>query len=260
MGVVNATPDSFSDGGRYATATIAIEHGRRLAAEGAQIIDVGGESTRPGATPIDVDEECARVLPVVEALADDGHLVSIDTRRARVMDAALARGARIVNDVTALSGDPDSLRVVARWNAPAILMHMQGDPSTMQAAPCYDDVVAEVRAFLEARVVACVAAGMDPARLCVDPGIGFGKTVGHNVALLRTLAALRVPGCGLLVGASRKSFIGHLSRGEDTSRRLPGSLAAALHAAEAGADILRVHDVAETRQALEIWRALRGAG
>ena len=176
------------------------------------------------------------------------------------MDAALAHGARIVNDVTALSGDPDSLRVVARWNAPAILMHMQGDPSTMQAAPRYDDVVAEVRAFLEARVVACVAAGLDPARLCVDPGIGFGKTVGHNVALLRTLAALRVRGCGLLVGASRKSFIGHLSRGEDTSRRLPGSLAAALHAAEAGADILRVHDVAETRQALEIWRALRGAG
>jgi dihydropteroate synthase len=260
MGVVNVTPDSFSDGGRHATATAAIAHGRRLASEGAQILDIGGESTRPGAAPVDADEELGRVLPVVEALARDGLLVSIDTRRACVMEAALARGARIVNDVTALSGDPDSLAAVARWRVPAILMHMQGDPSTMQAAPRYGDVVGEVHAFLEARVSACVAAGIDPALLCVDPGIGFGKTVAHNVALLRALDRLRVRGCGLLVGASRKSFIGHLSRGEDTSRRLPGSLAVALHAAEAGADILRVHDVAETRQALEIWRALRGAG
>jgi dihydropteroate synthase len=260
MGVVNVTPDSFSDGGHHATAAAAIAHGRRLAAEGAQILDVGGESTRPGAAPVDADEEQARVLPVVAALARDGHLVSIDTRRASVMEAALARGARIVNDVTALTGDPGSLAVVARAQVPAVLMHMQGDPATMQAAPHYDDVVCEVRAYLEARIAACSAAGIDPALLCVDPGIGFGKTVAHNVDLLRSIARLRIQGCGLLVGASRKSFIGHLSRGEDTSRRLPGSLAVALHAAEAGVDVLRVHDVAETRQALEIWRALRGAG
>jgi dihydropteroate synthase len=257
MGVINVTPDSFSDGGMFAAVADAIAHGRRLAAEGADILDVGGESTRPGARPVDPAEEAARVLPVVAALAGDGHVVSIDTRRAGVMEAALARGARIVNDVTALCGDPGSLGVVARSGAPVVLMHMQGEPETMQVAPRYDDVLAEVAAFLAARVEACVAAGIPRDRICVDPGIGFGKTVAHNVALLRGVAALRSAGCGLLVGASRKGFIGRLSRGEPPMARLPGSLAIALHAADAGADILRVHDVAETRQALEIWRALR---
>ncbi len=259
MGVINVTPDSFSDGGRFAAIGDAIAHGRRLAAEGADILDVGGESTRPGARAVDPAEEAARVLPVVAALAADGHVVSIDTRRASVMEAALARGARIVNDVTALAGDPASLAVVARLGVPVVLMHMLGDPETMQVAPRYDDVVADVAAFLADRVEACVAAGIPRGLICVDPGIGFGKTVDHNVALLRGLRALRVAGCGLLVGASRKAFIGKLSRGEPPMQRLPGSLAVALHAADAGADILRVHDVAETRQALEIWRVLRGA-
>lgn len=259
MGVINVTPDSFSDGGRHACTQAAIDHGRRLAGEGADILDVGGESTRPGAQPVDGAEEAARVLPVIEALARDGHVVSIDTRRAAVMEAAIARGARIVNDVTALAGDARSLEVVARHAVPVVLMHMQGEPATMQAAPRYQDVVGEVAAYLASRVAACVAAGVSPGRICVDPGIGFGKTPGHNLSLLRALAALRVPGCGMLVGASRKSFIAALSRGEDAGSRLPGSLAVALHAAEAGADILRVHDVAETRQALEIWRLLRAA-
>jgi dihydropteroate synthase len=260
MGVINVTPDSFSDGGLHATADAAIAHGRSLAAAGADILDVGGESTRPGAAEITAAEEAARILPVIEALAGDGFVVSVDTRRARVMEAALARGARIVNDVTALSGDRDSLAVVARSGAPTILMHMQGEPATMQVAPRYDDVVREVGAFLAARVAACAAAGIDRGRLCVDPGIGFGKTVAHNLALLRALPALCVAGCGLLVGASRKAFIGKLSRGESPPERVPGSIAVALHAAAAGADILRVHDVAETRQALEVWRALQGAG
>jgi dihydropteroate synthase len=253
MGVVNVTPDSFSDGGLFASTEAAIAQGRRLAEEGADILDIGGESTRPGSEPVPEDEELRRVLPVVEALAADGHLVSIDTRRAGVMRAALAAGARIANDVTALAGDPESLDVAAGAGVAVVLMHMQGDPH-------YGDVVAEVGDFLAARVEACVAAGIPRARICVDPGIGFGKTVEHNLALLRGLAALRPEGCALLVGASRKGFIGKLSRGEDTSRRLPGSLAVALHAAAAGADVLRVHDVAETRQALEIWRALQAAG
>ncbi len=260
MGVVNVTPDSFSDGGLFASTEAAIAQGRRLAEEGADILDIGGESTRPGSEPVPEDEELRRVLPVVEALAADGHLVSIDTRRAGVMRAALAAGARIANDVTALAGDPESLDVAAGAGAAVVLMHMQGDPRTMQRDPHYGDVVAEVGDFLAARVEACVAAGIPRARICVDPGIGFGKTVEHNLALLRGLAALRPEGCALLVGASRKGFIGKLSRGEDTSRRLPGSLAVALHAAAAGADVLRVHDVAETRQALEIWRALQAAG
>lgn len=260
MGVINVTPDSFSDGGLHATAAAAIAHGRRLVAEGADILDIGGESTRPGAVAVPPAEELARVLPVVEALAGDGCILSIDTRRACVMEAALARGARIVNDVTALSGDPESIAVVARSGAPTILMHMRGDPATMQIAPHYDDVVREVGAYLAARVAACAAAGIDRARLCVDPGIGFGKTVEHNLALLRGLRDLRVPGCGLLVGASRKAFIGKLSRGESPPERVPGSIAVALHAAAAGADILRVHDVAQTRQALEVWRALQAAG
>lgn len=260
MGVVNATPDSFSDGGHFAAASAAIAHGRRLAEEGADILDIGGESTRPGSAPVAEDEELRRVLPVVEALAADGHLVSIDTRRAGVMRAALAAGARIVNDVTALAGHPGSLAAAASAGAAVVLMHMQGEPATMQLAPRYGDVVAEVGAFLAARAEACVAAGIPRDRICIDPGIGFGKTIEHNLALLRGLASLRVAGCALLVGASRKGFIGRLSRGEEPMRRLPGSLAVALHAAASGADILRVHDVAETHQALAIWRALQAAG
>ncbi len=257
MGVVNVTPDSFSDGGQHASSAAAISHGRRLAAEGADVLDIGGESTRPGAAPVPVDEELRRVLPVVEALAAAGHRVSIDTRRARVMREAVAAGALIVNDVSALTGDDESLAVAAHSGAAVILMHMQGDPTTMQANPSYGDVVAEVADFLGQRVAACRAAGIARERLCIDPGIGFGKNVAHNLALLRHLPRLRQTGVALLIGASRKSFIARLSRGAPAEQRVPGSIAVALHAAERGADMLRVHDVAATIQALDVWRELR---
>lgn len=257
MGVVNVTPDSFSDGGQHATHVAAISHGKRLAAEGAGILDIGGESTRPGAAPVPVDEELRRVLPVVEALAAAGHCVSIDTRRARVMREAVAAGAQIINDVSALAGDPESLAVAAQSGAAVILMHMQGDPTTMQADPSYRDVVLEVAGYLGQRVAACRAAGIARERLCVDPGIGFGKSVAHNLALLRHLPRLRQAEVALLIGASRKSFIARLSHGEPAEQRVPGSIAVALHAAESGVDLLRVHDVAATIQALDVWRELR---
>ncbi|MBL8702370.1 MAG: dihydropteroate synthase [Alphaproteobacteria bacterium] len=256
MGIVNVTPDSFSDGGRHAGAAAAIDHGLALAAAGAAVLDVGGESTRPGAEPVPVEEEVRRVVPVVQALARAGHCVSVDTRRAAVMRAAIDAGARIVNDVTALTGDRDSLDVVAAARVAVVLMHMQGEPRTMQAAPRYDDVVAEVGAYLAARVDACRARGMRDADLCVDPGIGFGKTLEHNIALLRGLPRLRMPGVALLVGVSRKGFIGTLSGIAEPAARVAGSLAAGLAAIDGGADILRVHDVAETRQALDVWRGI----
>lgn len=259
MGVVNVTPDSFSDGGRFASTEHAIAQGRRLADEGAAIVDIGGESTRPGATPIGRDDEISRVVPVVAALARDGLVVSVDTRHVEVMRAAIDAGARIVNDIAALRA-PGSLELCARSGVGVVLMHMRGEPATMQQAPRYDDVVAEVAAFLAERVAACRAAGIALERICVDPGIGFGKTVAHNVALLARLAALRPAGAALLLGASRKSFIAKLSRGEDADHRLPGSLAAALHGAAAGVDIVRVHDVAQTRQALDVWQAIRAPG
>jgi dihydropteroate synthase len=258
MGIVNVTPDSFSDGGQHATADAAIAHGRRLIDEGADIVDVGGESTRPGSQPITEQEELARVLPVVRGLAAAGALVSIDTRRAAVMRAALDAGARIVNDVTALTSDCDSLGVVARSSASVVLMHMQGEPQTMQRAPHYDDVVGEVRDYLKGRVAACVAAGIAAERIAVDPGIGFGKTVEHNLLLLANLDKLAGPGVALVLGASRKGFIAALSgRREPANERLAGSLAAALAAVARGADIVRVHDVAATVQALAVWQAVR---
>jgi len=259
MGVVNVTPDSFSDGGETLEAAAAIARGRALAAAGADIIDVGGESTRPGAAPVPVAEELRRVLPVVAALAADGIRVSIDTRRAAVMAAALAEGARIVNDVTALSGDPAALPCVAGRGAAVVLMHMQGEPATMQDDPRYVDPTTEVRAWLGARVAASVAAGIPRERIAVDPGIGFGKTVAHNLDLLARLAAFADLGCAVLVGVSRKSLIARVSRGEPADRRLAGSLAAALWAMVHGADLIRVHDVAETAQAIAVWRAIAAA-
>lgn len=253
MGIVNVTPDSFSDGGRFLETEAAIAHGRALRAAGADILDVGGESTRPGASPVGAAEEKARVVPVVKALAAEGALVSIDTRHASVMAAALDAGARLVNDVTALEGDPDSLALVARRVVPVVLMHMRGEPGTMQNDPRYNDVVAEVRDYLERRVAACTAAGIPKERIAVDPGIGFGKTVDHNLALIRHLDRLADLGCAILLGASRKSFIGALSKGEPATERLPGSLAAALAGVARGAHILRVHDVAATAQALAVW-------
>ncbi|MBO6783209.1 MAG: dihydropteroate synthase [Alphaproteobacteria bacterium] len=257
MGVCNVTPDSFSDGGDHADTGAAIAFGRQLASEGADIVDVGGESTRPGAAPVSVDEECARVLPVVEALAADGITVSIDTRKAAVMRAARDAGATIVNDVSALADD-GAIEVVAETGASVILMHMQGTPETMQAAPAYDDVVADVVRWLATRVARCVAAGIDPARIAVDPGFGFGKTVDHNAALLRGLAAFHGLGCALAVGLSRKSFIGVWTGEADPKARVSGSVAAALAAVERGAQIVRVHDVAETRRAIDVWRKSTG--
>ena len=257
MGVLNVTPDSFSDGGDFAAEDAAIAHGRAMAEAGADIVDVGGESTRPGAQAPSEAEELQRVVPVVRALAGDGLLVSIDTRRAAVMEAALAAGARIVNDISALGHDAEARAVVARHGAWAVLAHMQGTPETMQRGPRYDDASLDVFDALAACVAAAEAAGIPRGRIIVDPGIGFGKRARHNLEILRDCALFHGLGCPLLIGVSRKSFIGRLSAGEAPRARLPGSLAAGLHALGEGAHILRVHDVAETRQALAMWRGIR---
>jgi dihydropteroate synthase len=222
MGVLNVTPDSFSDGGAFLDPARAIAQGHALLEAGADIVDIGGESTRPGAEPVAPEEELRRVLPAVRALAEAGALVSIDTRRAQVMEAALAAGARIVNDVTALTGDARSLEITRRSGAAVVLMHMGGDPRTMQLDPCYDDVTLDVLDYLEARVAACEAAGIARERIAVDPGIGFGKTLAHNLALLARLGAFHALGTAVLVGASRKSFIAEASGGEPPDARLPG--------------------------------------
>ena len=258
MGVVNVTPDSFSDGGEALTPDAAIARGRALLAAGADIVDVGGESTRPGAAPLDPEQEIARVVPAIRALAQAGAVVSVDTRNARTMAAALDAGAGIVNDVTALAGDPAALALVAARGAHVVLMHMRGDPRTMQDDPRYDDVVGEVRNYLAGRIEACVQAGIPREKIAVDPGIGFGKTVTHNVELLAGIGRLAELGCAVVLGVSRKSFIGKLSRGEDAKNRLAGSLAAALAGVARGVHVLRVHDVAETRQALTVWAAIAG--
>jgi dihydropteroate synthase len=259
MGVLNVTPDSFSDGGRWVDPECAVAHGRALVAAGADIIDVGGESTRPGAAELPPGEEIRRVEAVVRALAEGGAVVSIDTRHKAVMERAAAVGARIVNDVSALTHDPDSLAHVAWCKVPVILMHMRGEPLTMQREPVYDSPLVEVLEYLEARIAACAAAGIPRERIVVDPGIGFGKLVPHNLDLLAGIGAFHAFGCGLVLGVSRKSMIARLSRGEPPAARLSGSLAAALFAVQQGVQILRVHDVAETRQALALWGAIAGA-
>lgn len=258
MGIVNATPDSFSDGGERLDPAVAVAAGLDMVAAGADIIDVGGESTRPGAPEVSDEEELARVLPVVRGLAEKGVTVSIDTRHARVMGAAVEAGAAIINDVTALEG-AGSLEVAARSGAALCLMHMQGEPQTMQADPRYDCAPLDVYDYLAARVAACEQAGVDPARIAVDPGIGFGKTAAHNAQVLAALSLYHGLGCPILLGASRKSFVAKLSRGEGPRERLPGTLAAHLAGLDAGVQILRVHDVAETAQAVSVWRAVRDA-
>ncbi len=253
MGILNVTPDSFHDGGRYGDAAHAIAHARQMAADGAAIIDVGGESTRPGAAPVPEAEELRRVVPVVGALARDGFVVSVDTRRTAVMRAAIAAGAAMVNDVGALRAE-GAIEAVAESGAAVCLVHMQGEPGTMQQAPHYDDVVAEVHAFLAARVRACERAGIARERIVVDPGFGFGKTLEHNLQLLRALPQIAAAGCPMLVGLSRKSSLGTIT-GRPVEDRLPASIAAALAAVARGAAIVRVHDVRETVDALKVWRA-----
>ena len=256
MGVINVTPDSFSDGGDRFDPGRAVSDGQAMLAAGADILDVGGESTRPGAAPVDSEEEQRRVLPVVRALAAEGAVVSIDSRHAATLAEALAAGATIANDISALTGDPESLPLIARSGCSVVLMHMQGAPRTMQQAPRYDDVVLDVYDFLEARLEACLEAGVPRERIALDPGIGFGKSLGHNLALLDSLAIFHGLGCPILLGVSRKSFIARLSGEAPPKARLPGSLAAALSGLARGAQILRVHDVAETRQAVRVWEAI----
>ncbi len=254
MGVVNATPDSFSDGGDYLDPGKAIEHGLALRAAGADILDIGGESTRPGASPVEPEIEAARVVPVIEALARAGALVSVDTRRPAVMAAALAAGARIVNDVSALQAE-GAIDCVARHGAAVVLMHMQGEPQRMQAAPAYEHPALDIWDFLDARIEACIAAGIQHSAIMVDPGIGFGKTLEHNLELMRRIGLFRALGCGVLIGVSRKSFLARLAgSGAEPKDRLAASLAAGLAGYLAGADILRVHDVAETAEALRTLR------
>jgi len=256
MGVVNVTPDSFSDGGDFATAEDAIAQGIRLAEQGADIIDIGGESTRPGADEVPVEEELGRVVPVVRALAMRGLAVSVDTRHAAVMTAATEAGARIINDVTALTGDPASPAAAAKSGAALVLMHMLGEPRTKQADPHYADATLDLLDYFAARLAALQRQGIDPARIAIDPGIGFGKKDPHNLLLLSELAAFQVFGCPVLLGVSRKSFVGRLSRKEPPKDRLAGSLAAALAGLDQGVQIVRVHDVAETYQARAIWQAM----
>jgi dihydropteroate synthase len=257
MGVVNVTPDSFSDGGLYLDPAAAIAHGKALAAEGAAILDVGGESTRPGAAPVAVDEELRRVEPVVAGLVGVAEAISVDTSKATVAEAALDAGASIVNDVTALRGDPEMAALCADRGAGVVLMHMAGDPRTMQVNPEYGDVVAEVRDFLAARLAVAVAAGIDESRVWLDPGIGFGKTDQHNFELLRGLGELVRLGRPILVGTSRKSFIGRAD-GSGADDRLGGTIATSILAATAGASALRVHDVREMSQALRVAKAVLG--
>jgi dihydropteroate synthase len=268
MGVLNVTPDSFSDGGRYLPADAAIEHGTRLLAEGADIVDVGGESTRPGAERVSVREELARVLGVIEGLAGahEGVCISIDTQKAPVARAALEAGARIVNDVSALRADPGMAELVAQSGAECCLMHMLGEPRTMQRAPRYGDVVDEVKAFLHERLAHAVRAGVREERVLLDPGIGFGKTLEHNLELLRRLAELLELGRPIVIGTSRKSFLGAIAarvHGLDQppppSARLAATLASNVLALERGASVFRVHDVGPVREALALAAATLGS-
>jgi dihydropteroate synthase len=260
MGIVNVTPDSFSDGGQHMTVEAAVDHAMRLAAEGADILDIGGESTRPGAAPVPEAQELDRVIPVVEALRQRTDLlISVDTRKPAVAKAAAAAGADIWNDVSALTYARDSVTTAAMLGLVVVLMHAQGDPRTMQDDPRYDDVVTDVRDFLALRVTACTEAGIPEERLVIDPGIGFGKTYAHNLALLAHLDEIADLGVPVLLGASRKRFIATADRDGPASARLAGSLAAVMAGWDAGVTWFRVHDVAATRQALAVWTAIEAA-
>ncbi len=255
MGIVNVTPDSFADGGRYASTEQAIAHGFTLIADGADIVDVGGESTRPGAPEVPLQEELDRVIPVVAALAGAGSSVSIDTRKPDVMRSAIAAGAVMVNDVEALQAS-GALEVCATTGVAVCLMHMKGTPRTMQAAPHYDDVTAEVAAFLLGRAAAAIAAGIGPERIVLDPGFGFGKTAAHNLILMRSLGSLVTNGFPIAVGFSQKATLGAIT-GRPVGERMVASVVMALVAVQRGATMVRVHDVAETVDALKVWNAVR---
>lgn len=257
MGIINATPDSFSDGGQFESAAQAAEAGAHMSAEGGAIIDVGGESTRPGARSIWEGDEIERIAPVIRQLASGGSAVSVDTRKADVMRAGIEAGARMINDVSALTYEPRSLEVAASLGVPVVLMHHKGAPEVMQDHPSYDDVLVEVYLWLEDRISAAASAGVARDRILVDPGFGFGKNVSHNLQLMNGLALFHSLGCPLVVGASRKRTIGALSGEAGVDKRLAGSLAFALKAAEQGAQVVRVHDVFDTVQALRIWRGMR---
>jgi dihydropteroate synthase len=257
MGIINATPDSFSDGGQFADAASAAAAGADMASQGAAIVDVGGESTRPGAKPVWEGDEIERVRPVIRQLASGGAAVSVDTRKADVMTAALEAGARMINDVSALTYDERTASAIAAAGVPVILMHHKGAPESMQDDPRYDDVLVEVYLWLEERIAAAEAAGIARDKILIDPGFGFGKNVAHNLELMNGLALLHSLGCPIVVGASRKRTIGALSGEAPADRRLGGSIAFALKAVEQGAQIVRVHDVPETVQALKVWRGLR---
>jgi dihydropteroate synthase len=257
MGVINATPDSFSDGGQFLSVDAALEQARRLIAQRADILDIGGESTRPGSDPVESGEELARVLPLIEAIRRESSIaISIDTRKPEVARAAVAAGANCWNDVSALTFTPESMATAVALDVPVVLMHAQGDPKTMQQDPQYRDVTGEVLNFLVGRIGQAIQAGMKLSNIIVDPGIGFGKTLAHNLTLLQDMPRFVALGRPVLVGASRKRFIAALDQGAAVEDRLGGSIAAALYAAQQGAQILRVHDVAETRQALTIQKAL----
>jgi dihydropteroate synthase len=254
MGIVNVTPDSFSDGGQYGEAQAAIAHGLALAEGGADILDIGGESTRPGSNEVLLDQERERIMPVIAGLTKD-HLVSVDTRKSILMREAADAGAKIINDVSALGFDPESASTVAHLNLPVILMHAQGEPRTMQLAPKYNDVALDVYDWLQLRIEAAMAAGIPKSRICVDPGIGFGKTIAHNLDLLRQLTLFHGLGVTLLVGLSRKNMVGVITGEKAAAKRISGSVGGALQAAMMGAHILRVHDVKETADALGVFNA-----
>lgn len=257
MGILNVTPDSFSDGGRHATPDAALAAARAMAAAGAALIDVGGESTRPGAPEIAAAEELARVQPLFDRLSGQGLAFSSDTRRAAVMQRALAAGAGLINDVSALTYDPEALALVAAADVPVVLMHAQGTPQSMQKAPHYNDCLRDVFDWLESRIAVCIAAGIRPGNIIVDPGIGFGKTVAHNLELVAGIGLLHTLGCPILLGVSRKKMIGVLGGDAGVHDRLGGSLALALAGLDQGVQLLRVHDVPATVQAVRVWEALQ---
>lgn len=259
MGIVNVTPDSFSDGGQYLQTQKAIDHALKLRDEGALILDIGGESTRPGAAAVSVQEEQDRVIPVVEGLKNSGVLVSVDTRYAKTMAAAISAGAGMINDVSALTHDPLSLSTVAGCDVYVCLMHMKGTPETMQTSPHYDNVVEDVRHYLANRIEVCVAAGVKPDRIILDPGIGFGKTLEDNLRLLNRLDKFMTLNAPVLLGASRKRFIEGVCPATPADERLGGSIAAVLSAYAKGVRVFRVHDVAQTKQALDVFRAIECA-